>query len=346
MAIRSLGRQAYPPHHRCRQMPRRTHNGFTLIELLVVIAIIAILIALLLPAVQQAREAARRSQCKNSLKQIALAVHNYHDTHGLFPLGYGATVDAPDLPGASGIRAPWTVMILPFLDDTARYAQFNMQGTWAGRKDHATPTNFALQFERNSRFQCPSDPSASTGPSANYLGVSGGGDASLAYAAAKNACCNRSVAFKNGVFFANSSTRMRDLTDGASNTLLIGETKDMPLDNGVLSTAQIQWGRSWAAPVTNNNESGNCCWTMNLLTASSDGINTSGYDPTKHDAGSSGSATWVYLSASGRGLSSWHVGGCHAALGDGSVHFLNQNMDIGIYRSLGIRNDNGPAGGL
>ncbi|MFG0295400.1 MAG: DUF1559 domain-containing protein, partial [Maioricimonas sp. JB045] len=108
----------------CHTSRRR---GFTLIELLVVIAIIAILVALLLPAVQQAREAARRSQCKNNLKQIGLALHNYHDTHGSFPPGYIARyVSATDPASAeTGPGFAWGTMILPFLDQSPTYNQLN-----------------------------------------------------------------------------------------------------------------------------------------------------------------------------------------------------------------------------
>lgn len=99
---------------------RPTRNaGFTLIELLVVIAIIAILIALLLPAVQQAREAARRTQCKNNLKQLGLALHNYHDTHSVFPPGLLGRCTTPDL-NASGL-----VMLLPYIEQNNLYSQFN-----------------------------------------------------------------------------------------------------------------------------------------------------------------------------------------------------------------------------
>ncbi|WP_437228944.1 DUF1559 domain-containing protein [Planctomicrobium sp. SH661] len=314
-------------------------RGFTLIELLVVIAIIAVLIALLLPAVQQAREAARRSQCKNNLKQLGLALHNYHDAHGKFPLGYGVTVDAPNFPGASGLRAPWSVLILPFLDETPRYNTFKMDGSWSGRGDTATD-NFTAQFTPLSKFKCPSDPAGQAAiPSSNYLGVSGGGPESSRYSAAANACCSRSSAFNNGIFFANSSVSMRDITDGTTNTFMLGETKDMVVGNSVLSDKQ--WARSWAAPLSNNGASSNCCWTINVLTAASDGINLSGYDPTRDNVGTN----WVFLSASGRGLSSRHVGGCHAGMADGSVQFLSQNMSIDVYRNIGVRNDGLPLGG-
>ena len=108
-------------------IPRQSRRGFTLIELLVVIAIIAILVALLLPAVQQAREAARRSSCKNQLKQLGLALQNYHDTHTVFPIGAGLAGTSAT---GSARRAPWTVLILPFLEENAVYDEFNFSETF------------------------------------------------------------------------------------------------------------------------------------------------------------------------------------------------------------------------
>src|SRR3546814_780854 len=106
-------------------MQRVSHKGFTLIELLVVIAIIAVLVALLLPAVQQAREAARRSQCKNNLKQIGLALHNYHDTHRVFPPGQMSWFGSDLFPLNAGARISWMQQILPFIDQAPLYNSFN-----------------------------------------------------------------------------------------------------------------------------------------------------------------------------------------------------------------------------
>src|SRR5688572_18495143 len=147
---------------------QRRRIGFTLIELLVVIAIIAILIALLLPAVQQAREAARRTQCKNNLKQMGLALHNYHDAFNMFPPGHvydgfaDTNVRSPTNGGgndcvaagalasnATYVRAPWTVQILPYIDQAPLYNQFQMHMPFFGRVDHQnppSPINYPLQL--------------------------------------------------------------------------------------------------------------------------------------------------------------------------------------------------------
>ncbi len=208
----------------------RQRRAFTLIELLVVIAIIAILIALLLPAVQQAREAARRSTCKNNLKQIGLALHNYLDTHRVFPpsgvSAHGTTGSSwcslTPGPGTSYSFAPWTVLVLPFLDEAPRYNNFNFSGPFISIQDTAAfgsgdAANRAEWFRNNNKYQCPSDPNSSDATrNNNYFGVQGG---------ETPACSNSSgvrLWMNSGVIHHNSRVKMRDITDGSSNVFLVG----------------------------------------------------------------------------------------------------------------------------
>ncbi|MCA9046851.1 MAG: DUF1559 domain-containing protein, partial [Planctomycetaceae bacterium] len=197
------------------------HRGFTLIELLVVIAIIAVLIALLLPAVQQAREAARRSQCKNNLKQIGLALHNYHDTFTVFPPGY-ITRNINNTAMAtmeSGPGFAWGTMILPYIDQAPLYNHFDFN------EDATDHHNAEHGSEFLPVFACPSDPQPNKFTvtdgggttyelgSANYVGIFGYGSVTM----------NAGQPQGDGLFYRNSRKGMRDVTDGTSNTIMVGE---------------------------------------------------------------------------------------------------------------------------
>lgn len=306
----------------------RKRTAFTLIELLVVIAIIAILIALLLPAVQQAREAARRSDCKNRMKQLGLALHNYLDTHRTFPPGgitdggqLGDGCPGPSAFQVTGSGAPWTVMVLPFMEETARYNEFDFNSPFPYRHGWPASTfpNITPQFQQLSSFQCPSDPASGEGiPNNNYYGVQGGGS---------TLSCGR-FAFKNGSLYFNSKTSMRDLTDGSSNTFLLGETKYHITSELTGDTTNYF---SWASGPRNATSSNTELIPSNTA-ATTDIIN--GVDPL---------FSWTYQS---RHFGSNHVGGCHFSTADGAVHFVSENIDLATYHSLGIRNDGLPLGGF
>jgi len=257
-------------------------RGFTLIELLVVIAIIAILIALLLPAVQQARESARRSQCRNNLKQWGIALHNYHDAHSTLPMGKTAL-------------RHWThrSMLLPFIDQRTLYDQVDFEFdpdcfTYAQVTVPDTPTDDVLEL-----YLCPSDPSSgqvSTGPLGRhavggYVGVSGDTPTS-----------------KNGMFYVNSATRFRDLTDGVSNTIAMGE-------RGIPSQLNFGWML--------------CGSTQDAFLDTQIGLIPGKPDSTHNDH------FW-----------SWHVGGAHFLLADSSVRFMSETTDHATLVSLSTRSGN------
>ena len=206
---------------------QRRRRAFTLIELLVVIAIIAVLIALLLPAVQQAREAARRSQCINNLKQHGLALHNYHDTYATFPPGWiGVQANASHVEGPSGFA--WGAHTLPYIDQATLYSQINFNVSLVD------PSNDVARKQVIGVFRCPSDPSSETWqlgeegnptnilttlPSANYVGSFGTlGPEDLCVAAPFPASQCRG----DGMFSHNSKIRMADIADGVYITELIG----------------------------------------------------------------------------------------------------------------------------
>lgn len=288
---------------------RRSRRGFTLIELLVVIAIIAILIALLLPAVQQAREAARRTQCKNHLKQIGLALHNYHDTHSVFPSGWIA-VDA-GVPsaheGTSGVG--WGAMILPQMEQNNVYQLFNSS------LPLTDPANAAFLRSQVSEYKCPSDPQPNFFklnmegtttpiaelPIANYLGVFGPENLDDCENSPGNLPVMSDGTCKgSGMFYHNSSVKMRDLTDGTSNTMMTGERK---------TKSDLDWFTSWPGMIAEGEEA------FQRVCGSADHVPN--HPATHFDD-----------------FSSHHIGGAQFSLGDGSVRFISENIDGGVYRSL------------
>ena len=287
---------------------RSRRRAFTLIELLVVIAIIAVLIALLLPAVQQAREAARRSQCINNLKQHGLALHNYHDTFNVFPPGWiGVQGGISHMEGPSGFA--WGSHLLPNLDQGPLYNQINFKASLLD------PSNDIARRSVLGVFRCPSDPSTDTWelgeegnptnilatlPTANYVGSFGTeGAEDLCVAAPFPA----SQCLGDGMFSHNSKFRIADITDGTSNTILLGEHK---------SDRTLNWHSTWVGLVPGGEEA-----TARFLGASDHTPNS----PASHIDD----------------FSSWHTGGVHLLFGDGRVRFLTQSVDLGTFRAITTR---------
>jgi len=192
-------------------MSRNSRRGFTLIELLVVIAIIGVLIALLLPAVQAAREAARRSQCTNNLKQIGLALHNYHGVHNSFPMGSSRAPQALN-PSQMAWWGDWSAhsMLLPFLEQQPLYNAANFSVTALGH-DPAGLMNATVVNTRLSGFLCPSDGNAGRNYTNSY------------YASAGTTTHRHHHIDFTGVFARNVSYGLADITDGTSNTIAFSE---------------------------------------------------------------------------------------------------------------------------
>ncbi len=299
-------------------------HGFTLIELLVVIAIIAILIALLLPAVQQAREAARRSSCKNNLKQIGLALHNYHDTHRVFPPGMMNTISnwAEDSTLGASARGGWFAMILPFVDQAPLY------NTWASEQSAGTNNlNFSLRSTPVSAFMCPSDPEAgkitTNGFAGNYL-LSGGG-----YAwGLTTTVTDINGTTPTGMFYTRSKVRMRDLTDGASSTVmaseinLVDDTKGtVPSGCGTRDMRGLYWNYVH----------------MGSLIVTARPPNSPAGDVMSWGGRSTDFAPITNCSNDNTVVvpRSRHTGGVHVALADGAVRFVSENIDTSLFQHLG-----------
>lgn len=317
-------------------------SGFTLVELLVVIAIIGVLIALLLPAVQQAREAARRIQCNNQIKQLGLALHNYHDTYQKFPAGahMGDGKDTSctlSTPSGKWRGIPWTVAILPFLEQTNLYDQVNMTGQFVCTKqesgDAANMTVWSTSLEA---FQCPSFPAKSTENNhTNYYGVMGGGTDTQGYCQSSNV--GRKF-YNNGILFQNSRTNFASIVDGSSNTFLVGETRYQLLDGGRSDNHYLGWAstsRGQGSSVT-----GTLAAAQIQINSCDGTCNGDRYDTVFDSAGGS----YTVPGSLGQGLhqrtfGSYHPGGCLFLLGDASSHFVPETIDLNVYRNLGIRDD-------
>ena len=311
-----------------------------------VIAIIAILIALLLPAVQAAREAARRISCSNQLKQISLALHNYLSAHGTFAAGFiSPTTDYVDFgtSSSSQMGPPWTVTILPFLDDQPRFEGFDfdagIMGTLSPHDSGGTTINFDQQVRPNPMYRCPSDTNAAGEvPVGNYVGVMGGGTDADAVATATAGSQLSKVFFDNGILYANSGIDMGDIFDGSSNVFLVGETFYQATHDHEGSLYH-----TWAGHLRTLEST--CCVNTITLAAAVDGINTL-FNIYGHEV-LPGPGGWIGANTNlPRKFGSFHPGGCHLGMADGSIHFVSQDIDIITYRDLGDRRDGFPLDGL
>ena len=302
-------------------------RGFTLIELLVVIAIIAVLIALLLPAVQQAREAARRTQCKNHLKQFGLSLHNYHDTFLVFPPGaVRRYYTPPAFPACGGSwctsMLSWGSRILPYMDQAPLYSQIN----WEIEPGMTAP-NIALRAKSIAAFRCPSDPGRGSAPAtsapSNYM-------ASIGDAVRDR----QQVANWKGVLDTNSNSAIRDVTDGTSNVVVLSEIRvGYPADQ-----TQNPVGTACPAPGAITNPSARGRSWMYADIAFSYAFTTA-YPPNSPLGECYLNSDYVLA-----GARSFHTGGVHVLLIDGSVRFVGDNLDQTTWIRLGNKADGAVVG--
>ena len=289
---------------------RRSESGFTLVELLVVIAIIGILIALLLPAVQAAREAARRSQCSNNMKQLGLSLHNYHDIFKTLPPG--GLRDGP-VPG-NGLA--WNVLILPFMEQQALHDQFNFLLT--DDSSCVGAPNSTITRTRVDGFLCPSgtrlyDGSSTVSYTCHYVGIMGPKGTNpvsgSAYSLENGSGYSGHGGFaRGGVMYHLSKVSFRDILDGTSNTLMVGE----------LSHDKSNCYRTWPRGMYDNHSRS----AKNINYA----INAFGYY-------SSGLGMPQITEFNDASMSSNHPGGAMFSLCDGSTRFLSETVDITLYKS-------------
>lgn len=317
----------------CARSARR--SGFTLVELLVVIAIIGVLIALLLPAVQQAREAARRMQCSNNLKQIGLALHNYHDTYQTFPSGfmYDST---------SNVQWSWGALILPFIEQGAMHDQL---GVTKRRLTDCIGNANCLTLVKTpiDGYRCPSDTAPDLNPWATY-GSNNEKIAESNYIGNEGMVHISQAQKSHGMFHGNSGIKMRDVTDGTSNTIFVGERDGADID-GTTSGRNARRGGVWAGTMNASRK-----WpkgVMDVLASFAQPMNRETVSGADHN---------------GKGFGSLHPGGSQFLMVDGSGRFIPETVEyrtsdfywdnpdpthynvtnLGVYQLLGVRNDGQP----
>lgn len=364
---------------------RNRSKGFTLIELLVVIAIIAILISLLLPAVQQAREAARRTQCKNNMKNLGLAMHNYHDTYMQFPVPAIFTLET----NGTGVSATptgffatvnvWSLSILPFMDQANIYDRWDFNDPfWEGT------TNPALSQNIIETYICPSSP---TSPATAQLNLAAGdlfGLSATAITAEGTARSDYVVLSEVHSSFPGNSTgadvpswgvggflalavdpsptapagtlpdtvvapigaRIRDITDGTTQTILIAECasrneliigRTNAPNAAPFGPAASPPGGAGVTPIDWQAKYGSGHWcdpgngSLSVSGRNFDGTGSNGRCFINCSNMRVGVGDWI---GQGAGLFSWHTGGAHITLADGSGHFLSENLDLDLFTSL------------
>jgi prepilin-type N-terminal cleavage/methylation domain-containing protein/prepilin-type processing-associated H-X9-DG protein len=304
-------------------------DGFTLIELLVVIAIISVLIGLLLPAVQKVRAAAARASCENNLKQIGLALHNFHDAVGHLPNNIRPSA-------VNSVRVRWVTFLLPFFEQDNAYHAYNQADNWS------SPTNLPVTSQQQRIFICPAtpDPGRLDGdPSIGWSPIVACGDYSGFYGVDPRLQALGLVTFSGvdcGGFSETTLLRFADFTDGLSNTILVTESAGKPdlyqagRLVGTPTTAYVQGG-GWSRPASE----------IALLSGSSPdgtilpgpcGINcTNGQQVTTYPD--------PFWGVNGTGqIYGFHTGGVNALFADGSVHFISQTIPINTLAALITRN--------
>jgi len=289
------------PHSPAPFQRRHAGRGFTLVELLVVIAIIGVLVALLLPAIQAAREAARRVSCINNMTQLGISVHNYEFHHEVLPPGV-INPDGPIRSEPIGQHVSWIITILPYFEQNALYSKFNIAlGAYA-------PENAQVRSAQIGTLFCPS-----------YPGTDYNDDETIAYGTYA-ACYNDSEApidaKNNGLMFLNSRVRYSDIFDGSSNTLLLSEYR-YPEEN-------LGWVSGTLATLRNTS----------VIEKSRPRFARDVADPNTPEQPEVPPDPFFV-----GGFSSAHAGGVNAAFADGSTRFLSSQIDPTILRLYGNRSD-------
>jgi prepilin-type N-terminal cleavage/methylation domain-containing protein/prepilin-type processing-associated H-X9-DG protein len=305
----------------------RRRSGFTLIELLVVIAIIAILIGLLVPAVQKVREAAARMQCSNNIKQLGLAIHNYHDALGTLP------------PGRDGHSLSTHAYLLPYIEQDNVYRLVNFNASWND------PSNAAAAAVAIKTFLCPSDPrnQVPAGWAGNNYRINQG--SGILWGLPSSSGPNSTMPAPNGPFYLDSRTRLTDITDGTSNTAAWSEHLKGDFSNGIGTDATdtFQPGTYPGAP----DQAMADCLAVNPTDTSKQGVSNvgapwlQGYHSTTiyfHVMPPNSRSCMFPPGRIATSANSGHTNGVNVGFCDGSIHLVSNGVSLTTWRALGTRN--------
>jgi prepilin-type N-terminal cleavage/methylation domain-containing protein/prepilin-type processing-associated H-X9-DG protein len=345
------------------RLPDNKHRAFTLVELLVVIAIIGVLVAILLPAVQAAREAARRTSCTNNMKNLGIAVLNFHDAHKKLPVSnrVAGVTNAP--------RFAWATLMLPYFEEQNTYDRYDFKSNWskpAAVAPYATP-NFQVVGTRLAVFECPSQAeddrldgdlqywsqgladwqSSRCAAPTDYVPFQGVEQRLVDFRVGGNPIVDQNVGDLSPMMLRNTDATLRHVTDGTSHTILLAECAGRPYVYtkhgrvGDLSKNRVNGG-GWCRPASEilldgSSEDGtsfpgpcaiNCTNGEDYLKG---GTDDRGIVPLQHYGTNGTSETFAF-----------HPGGANILFGDGSVHFLNEQIDIRVYARLVTRKGHEP----
>lgn len=337
-------------------------SAFTLVELLVVIAIIGVLVGLLLPAVQAAREAARRMQCSNNVKQLGLALHLYHDAHKVFPPGNLAPVARGAngcVTGAGGLQlmAPWTVLVLPFVEQAPLYNSLDFSLGFNAYSNLGTQTANTIKCRvPMSVYRCPSYaaptwvfPATVVSPTTvvppvdyepfvnSYHGCMGGGAVVTTVTSNADGCYGPTAPggsisqFTNGLLGVNSRHGIKDATDGTTNVILLGESvyQGMELLRG--------WFNGFRSNSATNAPPGNIIGTAGRINGGK--AHYLAFTNRVNNQNIHNAINTIFFG-------SLHTGGCHFGMADGSVRFMSENVNLTLYQRLGAMRDGQPIGDI
>ena len=327
--------------------PWQSPSAFTLVELLVVIAIIGTLVGLLLPAVQAARESARRSTCSNNLKQIGVALHNHHDAKNRLPPG--AAMDVAPFGTSGNWGTTWLVYILPFIEDTDVWNKWKFDAAGTVNYGSGHPNANSTLSPSGTKYFCPSSPlpklsswaNGARRATASYVAIAG---ASKDVLASQDSRCGTNSytghICTGGMMFNMSQMRFKDCTDGTSKMLAVGEQSDYLLDS---SGSQQDWRSSekWGLQMGTNTAT-----VPSKTNGWQNGYNTTTIRYNINQKSNSWTGAYSGVGADGYAtntpLVSAHVGGVTVLMLDGAVRFISDPISLVTLASLAVRDDSGP----